>query len=45
MKTNNYIIGDSRNIEKIFEKHKIEKPQLIITSPPYFDVKNYIGKS
>ncbi|NQV18542.1 MAG: site-specific DNA-methyltransferase [Armatimonadetes bacterium] len=43
MKTYSYIIGDSRNIEKIFEKHKIEKPQLIITSPPYFDVKNYEG--
>jgi len=43
MKTYNYIIEDSRNIEKIFEKYKIEKPQLIITSPPYFDVKNYEG--
>ena len=43
MKTYSYIIGDSRNIEKIFKKHKIEKPQLIITSPPYFDVKNYEG--
>jgi len=43
MKAYSYIIGDSRNIDKIFEKHKIEKPQLIITSPPYFDVKNYEG--
>jgi len=43
MKTYSYIIGDSRNIEKIFKKHKIEKPQLIITSPPYFDVKDYEG--
>ena len=36
-----YITADSRNIEKVFKKHKIEKPDLIITSPPYFDVKNY----
>ena len=43
MKTYNYIIGDSRNIEKILKKDKVEKPQLIITSPPYFDVKNYEG--
>ena len=43
MKTYNYIIGDSRNIEKILKKNKVEKPQLIITSPPYFDVKNYEG--
>lgn len=37
----NYIIGDSRDIEQIFQRHKIGKPNLIITSPPYFDVKNY----
>ncbi len=41
MNTYDYIIGDSRNIEGIFRKKKIEKPDLIITSPPYFDVKNY----
>jgi len=43
MTTYNYIIEDSRNIEKIFRKYNIEKPDLIITSPPYFDVKNYEG--
>jgi DNA modification methylase len=41
MSTYEYIIGDSRNIVKIFQNHKIEKPDLITTSPPYFDVKNY----
>lgn len=41
MNTYDYIIGNSRDIVKIFQKHKIEKPDLIITSPPYFDVKNY----
>jgi len=43
MTTYNYIIEDSRNIEKIFRKYNIGKPDLIITSPPYFDVKNYEG--
>ena len=43
MKTYNYIIGDSRSIENIFEKYKIMKPEIVITSPPYFDVKNYEG--
>ncbi len=41
MTTYSYIIEDSRNIEKVFKKYKIWKPDLIITSPPYFDVKNY----
>ncbi|HUV02019.1 MAG TPA: site-specific DNA-methyltransferase [Desulfobacteria bacterium] len=41
MNTCDYIIGDSRDIEGIFRKHKIIKPDLIVTSPPYFDVKNY----
>ena len=41
MNTCDYIIGDSRDIEGIFRKHKIIKPDLIVTSTPYFDVKNY----
>jgi len=41
MNTFDYIIGDSRDIESIFRKKKLENPDLIITSPPYFDVKNY----
>lgn len=36
-----YIIGDSRNIKQIFEENKIQKPNVIISSPPYFDVLNY----
>jgi DNA modification methylase len=43
MNTYNYIIGDARDIEKIFKERKIGTPDLIITSPPYFDVKNYEG--
>jgi len=36
-----YIIGDSRNITNILANQKTGKPNLIITSPPYYDVKNY----
>ncbi len=43
MSSCNYIIEDSRNIEEVFRKQKIRRPDLIITSPPYFDVKNYEG--
>ena len=35
-----YIIDDSRRIESILEKNNI-KPDLIITSPPYYDLLNY----
>lgn len=38
-----YIAADARNIEKIFKEQKIGNPDLVITSPPYFDVKNYEG--
>ncbi|MDD4898381.1 MAG: site-specific DNA-methyltransferase [Methanocellales archaeon] len=44
MSTYNYIVGDSRDIEKMFREQKIGKPEIIITSPPYFDVKNYENK-
>jgi DNA modification methylase len=36
-----YLIEDSRNIGATFLKNKFEKVDLILTSPPYFDVKNY----
>lgn len=36
-----YLIEDSRNIIEVFLKNKFEKVDLILTSPPYFDVKNY----
>jgi len=44
MSTYGYIVGDARDIERIFKKRKIGKPDLIITSPPYFNVKNYENK-
>lgn len=36
-----YLIEDSRNIIKTFIENKFEKVDLVLTSPPYFDVKNY----
>jgi len=44
MNSRSYIIGDSRNLTKIFKQRKIQGPDLIITSPPYFDIKNYENK-
>ena len=35
------MIEDARNIEAAFLENKFEKVDLILTSPPYFDVKNY----
>jgi len=39
-----YFVKDSRNLEKIFKTKKLGKPNLILTSPPYFDIKNYGNK-
>jgi DNA modification methylase len=36
-----YIVGNSKEIENIFKKFEISKPNLIISSPPYYDVLNY----
>lgn len=36
-----YIIGNSKQIEDIFKEYRILNPNLIISSPPYFDVLNY----
>ena len=36
-----YLTEDSRNLFKIFAEHKFSKVDLILTSPPYFDVKSY----
>ncbi|MBU0712485.1 site-specific DNA-methyltransferase [bacterium] len=36
-----YLIEDARNIGAAFLENKFEKVDLILTSPPYFDVKNY----
>lgn len=36
-----YLIEDARNIRTSFIENEFEKVDLILTSPPYFDVKNY----
>jgi len=36
-----YLIEDARNIGAAFLENKFEKVDLILTSPPYYDVKNY----
>lgn len=36
-----YLIEDSRKIIESFLENKFEKVDLILTSPPYFNVKNY----
>jgi DNA modification methylase len=41
MFTQDYIIANAKSLDSIFEKQKLAKPQLIITSPPYFDLLNY----
>jgi len=38
-----YYIGNSRNLEKIFQYRKIHSPTLIISSPPYYDLLDYEG--
>jgi len=38
-----YYIGNSRNLEKIFRQRKIPSPNLIISSPPYYDLLDYDG--
>lgn len=36
-----YVVDDSRKLNKIFDEKKISKPKVIITSPPYYNIKNY----
>jgi DNA modification methylase len=36
-----YIIGNAQNVRRIIEREKVPAPQLIITSPPYFNLLNY----
>ncbi|HUI29333.1 MAG TPA: site-specific DNA-methyltransferase [Candidatus Acidoferrales bacterium] len=36
-----YLIADARKSKQIFLKHGYPKPTLILTSPPYHDIKNY----
>jgi DNA modification methylase len=39
--TLHYIIGNAKNVSTIVKDAKIPAPQLIISSPPYFDLLNY----
>jgi len=41
MINSNYIIGNSKKLDSIFKKNGIPQPNIIISSPPYFDVLNY----
>lgn len=36
-----YIVANAKNVMKIVEKEKIPAPQLVISSPPYFDLLDY----
>lgn len=38
-----YYVGDSRDLRKLSLLRKISKPNLIISSPPYFDLLDYEG--
>lgn len=38
-----YYIGNSRNLNNLFQRRNIPKPSLIISSPPYFDILDYDG--
>lgn len=38
-----YYIGNSRNLERIFQQRRIPNPTLIISSPPYYDLLDYDG--
>jgi len=41
MKMVNYLVGNSRNLEKLFVAYNFPRCDLILTSPPYFNIKNY----
>ncbi len=36
-----YLIGNAKDVKSIIKRTKISAPQLIISSPPYFDLLNY----
>jgi DNA modification methylase len=38
-----YILGDSRKLKNIIIRHNIPSPDLIVSSPPYFDLLDYDG--
>ena len=41
MNYDNYLIADSRNLFKIYNEQNLEKADLVLTSPPYYDTKSY----
>lgn len=41
MNRSRYIIGDSRKLLEIFEAYDLNKVDLVLTSPPYFNLLNY----
>lgn len=41
MSGSTYLIGDARTLGETWRRRRFPKPDLILTSPPYFDVKNY----
>ncbi|HDY90411.1 MAG TPA: site-specific DNA-methyltransferase [bacterium] len=36
-----YIVGNAKKVKQIFKRYRLGNPQLVISSPPYYDVKNY----
>jgi DNA modification methylase len=40
-----YLTEDARDTREVFSKNKLPTPRLIVTSPPYFDLKDYGGMS
>lgn len=36
-----YIIADSRNLVQIFAEKNLDKADIVLTSPPYYDTKSY----
>lgn len=37
----NYLVADSRNLVQIYSQQNLEKADLVLTSPPYYDTKSY----
>ena len=36
-----YVVADSRNLVQIFAEQNLDKADLVLTSPPYYDTKSY----
>lgn len=36
-----YLVADSRNLLRIFTEQHLDKADLVLTSPPYYDTKSY----